>query len=144
MRRQSLAEERPDLVLQWSPDNKIDPTTVSACSHIKALWTCEKGHVWRSSVKNRVLADSSCPYCAHRAVLKGFNDLATLYPDIAKEWSDRNLPLLPSTVMAFANKKAWWCCDNGHEWYALISSRSGGHGCPYCCGHIKWSDNKAK
>ncbi len=144
MRHRSLAEERPDLVLQWSPDNKIDPATVSACSHIKALWTCDKGHVWKSSVKNRVLADSSCPYCAHRVVLKGFNDLATLYPDIAKEWSDRNLPLLPSNVMAFANKKVWWRCDNGHEWYALISSRSGGHGCPYCCGHIKWSDNKAK
>ena len=49
-----------------------------------------------------------------------------VYPDIAKEWSDRNLPLLPSNVMAFANKKVWWRCDKGHEWYALISSRSGG------------------
>ena len=68
-------------------------------------------------------------YMISRAVLEGFNDLASVYPDIAKEWSDRNLPLLPSNVMAFANKKVWWRCDKGHEWYALISSRSGGHGC---------------
>ena len=140
MRRLSLAEERPDLVLQWSSDNMVNPNTISACSHIKVLWTCDKGHVWKSSIKNRVLANSSCPYCAHRAVLSGFNDLATLYPDIAKEWSDKNLPLIPSNVMAFSNKKAWWRCQHGHEWYALISSRSNGHGCPYCCGHLTWNN----
>lgn len=28
-------------------------------------------------------------------MLAGFNDLATLLPDIAAEWSDRNYPLLP-------------------------------------------------
>ena len=115
MGHKSLAEERPDLIPQWSPDNEMLPIDVSACSHNRAVWICKNGHKWESIVKNRVLTNSSCPYCAHRAVLEGFNDLATVFPDIAKEWSDKNYPLLPSNVMAFSNKKAWWRCKNGHE-----------------------------
>ena len=53
---------------------------------------------------------------------------------MAKEWSDRNLPLLPSQVTAFANKKVWWKCSEGHEWFTLISTRSSGSKCPYCSG----------
>ena len=67
----------------------------------------------------------------------GFNDLATLLPDIAAEWSDRNYPLLPTQVTVFANRKAWWKCkDCGREWNTLISTRSGGSKCPYCSGYI--------
>ena len=53
---------------------------------------------------------------------------------MAKEWSERNLPLLPSQVTAFANKKVWWKCSEGHEWFTLISTRSSGSKCPYCSG----------
>ena len=70
-------------------------------------------------------------------MLAGFNDLATLLPDIAAEWSDRNYPLLPTQVTVFANRKAWWKCkDCGREWNTLISTRSGGSKCPYCSGYI--------
>ncbi|WP_330614316.1 zinc-ribbon domain-containing protein [Coprococcus comes] len=49
-------------------------------------------------------------------MLAGFNDLATLLPDIAAEWSDRNYPTLPMQVAVFANRKAWWKCkDCGRE-----------------------------
>ena len=43
---------------------------------------------------------------------------------------------MPSQVTPFKNKKAWWKCSNGHEWYTLISTRSGGSKCPYCSGII--------
>lgn len=133
MKHKSLAAERPELIQQWSPENLFSADEISACSHKKAIWICDKGHRWEAIVKNRVLTGSNCPYCAHRKLLKGFNDLEAVSPRIAYEWSDKNLPLNPSDVMAFSNKKAWWKCKKGHEWYALISSRSGGHGCPYCC-----------
>ena len=29
-------------------------------------------------------------------------------------------------------KKVWWRCKKGHEWEAVISSRTAGRGCPYC------------
>ena len=34
----------------------------------------------------------------------------------------------------FSNKKAWWLCEKGHEWSAIINSRSQGSRCPYCTG----------
>ena len=132
-----LATLEPLLVKQWSKKNKIKPTEVSIGSHKKVIWRCEKGHEWEAAVKSRTINKTGCPYCSHNKVLAGFNDLVTLLPDIAAEWSDRNYPLLPTQVTVFANRKAWWKCkDCGREWNTLISTRSGGSKCPYCSGYI--------
>ena len=132
-----LATLEPLLAKQWSKKNKIKPTEVSIGSHKKVIWRCKKGHEWEAAVKSRTINETGCPYCSHNKVLAGFNDLATLLPDIAAEWSDRNYPLLPTQVTVFANRKAWWKCkDCGREWNTLISTRSGGSKCPYCSGYI--------
>ncbi len=138
MKRGSLAEERPDLLNQWSPDNELSPFSVSSCSHKKALWICDKGHSWSATIKNRVLAGSKCPYCEHRAVLAGFNDLQTVNPELAKQWSPNNT-IEPYEVSARSNTEVLWVCDNGHEWKARIADRSEGHGCPYCAGQRVWA-----
>lgn len=131
-----LATLKPLLAQEWSKKNKLKPTEVSVASHKKIIWKCKHGHEWEASVKSRTVNGTGCPYCSHNKVLAGFNDLASQYPDIAAEWSDRNLPLLPTMVTAFANSKAWWKCkDCGNEWYTLISTRSGGSRCPYCSGY---------
>ena len=130
-----LATAKPELAAEWSEKNKpLLPTMVTVGSHKKVIWKGKCGHEWVAQIKNRVQQDSGCPYCSHRKVLVGFNDLASLFPEVAAEWSDRNLPLKPTDVMAFANKKVWWKCSHGHEWYTLISTRSGGSKCPYCSG----------
>ena len=68
-------------------------------------------------------------------MLAGFNDLATLFPEVADEWSDKN-EKKPTEVTAFANSKAWWKCKIcGCEWNTLISTRSGGSKCPCCSGY---------
>ena len=69
-----------------------------AISLKKIIWKCKHGHEWEASVKSRTINGTGCPYCSHNKVLAGFNDLASQYPDIAAEWSDRNLPLLPTMV----------------------------------------------
>lgn len=137
MRRKSLLEERPDLALQWSPENELSPSDVSCGSHKKVLWICEKGHTWEATVKNRVLAGSGCPYCEHRAVLKGFNDLETLFPEVAKTWSPNNT-MKPSEVSSSSNREVMWICENKHEWKARVADRTEGHGCPYCTGQRVW------
>lgn len=115
-----LATLKPLLAQEWSKKNKLKPTEVSVASHKKIIWKCKHGHEWEASVKSRTVNGTGCPYCSHNKVLAGFNDLASQYPDIAAEWSDRNLPLLPTMVTAFANSKAWWKCkDCGNEWYTL-------------------------
>ena len=66
-------------------------------------------------------------------ILKGYNDLETLNPKLALEWHPtKNGDCNPSDVMPGSNKKAWWICENGHEWEAMISSRNKGHGCAIC------------
>ena len=128
-----LATLEPELTKEWSPKNELNPTQVGAGSHKKALWHGKCGHEWSAVIRNRV-AGAGCPYCSHNIVLAGFNDLETIYPDLAKEWSTRNYPLKPSQVTPFANRKVWWRCQKGHEWNTLISTRAYGSKCPYCSG----------
>ncbi len=137
MRRGSLAEERPDLLSQWDINNEISPDEVSCGSHKKVWWICSKGHKWEATVKNRALIGSNCPYCEHRAVLKGYNDLKTLFPQVAKTWSPKN-KLKPSEVSSRSNTEVLWKCKKGHEWKARIADRTEGHGCPYCAGQRIW------
>ena len=129
-----LATLKPELARQWSKKNKLKPTQVSLGSHKKVIWKCKHGHEWEASVKSRAVNGTGCPYCSHNKILAGFNDLASQYPEIAAEWSERNHPLEPTMVTAFANRKVWWKCSKGHEWNTLISTRSGGSKCPYCSG----------
>lgn len=129
-----LATLEPILAAEWSEKNGVlKPTMVAVHSHKKVVWRGFCGHEWVASVKSRTYG-SGCPYCSHNLTLEGFNDLASVFPEIASEWSEQNLPLLPNMVTAYANKKVWWKCEKGHEWQAFISTRSYGSKCPYCSG----------
>ena len=125
----------PELAKEWSPKNEpLRPSMITAATHRKVIWQCKLGHEWTASVKSRTVNGTGCPYCSHNFVLPGFNDLASRFPEIAAEWSERNLPLTPDQVTAFKNIKVWWKCHLGHEWNTLISTRAGGSQCPYCSG----------
>jgi DNA-directed RNA polymerase subunit RPC12/RpoP len=133
----SLAEKAPFLTSEWSVKNQpLTPDDVSYGSNKIVWWNGICGHEWQASIKSRATGkQTGCPYCSGNRVLKGFNDLSTRFPEIASEWSDRNAPLQPEDFSAFANQKVWWKGRCGHEWKALISDRSAGHGCPYCRDH---------
>ena len=63
----------------------------------------------------------------------GVNDLQTVNPALAVEWDfEKNCTILPNSVTANDNRKAWWRCAKGHSWNAVISSRNNGKGCPFC------------
>lgn len=131
-----LAALKPELAGEWSDKNgALRPTMVSTGSQKKIIWKGRCGHEWEATVKNRVKGNG-CPYCSHHLVREGENDLASRFPQIVAEWSERNLPLLPTMVTAYTNRKVWWKCKEGHEWNALVSDRSYGSGCPVCAGRI--------
>lgn len=71
-----------------------------------------------------------------RKVIEGVNDLATLNPELSKEWDyEKNKPLTPNMVSIGSSKKVWWRCSLGHSWNAVIHSRaSGKKGCSVCAG----------
>ena len=133
----SIRQKDPDMAAQWVSGEKEgqDPDTVSYSSHVKAIWKCGKGHLFTAAVNNRVLHQTSCPYCSGRKVLKGLNDLESTYPDLAEQWHPyRNGDLLPDEVMPGNHLKVWWKCSLGHSWAASILNRNKKSGCPYCKG----------
>ena len=61
--------------------------------------------------------------------------LSVANPEIAKQWDySKNGDRTPKTVFASSSEKAFWKCDKGHIWEAIICSRTkeNGNGCPYC------------
>jgi len=70
------------------------------------------------------------------------NSLLFLHPELEKEWDyDKNYPLRPEGVFAHSPRKAWFKCEKGHRYDAVINRRSKGDGCPYCSGHRVCKDN---
>ena len=110
-------------------DVSIDDVSMGSPNH--RWWKCEKGHSWQAAV-NKVGGGGGCPYCTHKRVLKGFNDLASLYPSVASDWDYERNECLPSEVFSKSHRKVWWKCSVGHAWQASISSRTNGNGCPCC------------
>ena len=133
--RITLREKDPELAGEWSEKNlPLTPDDVSFGSNKKVWWKGKCGHEWDAVIKNRVNG-ASCPICGHRRVFTGINDLKTLRPEIAAQWSDRNKDSSPDKVSVYSSRRVWWRCENGHEWLARVADRSQGHGCPYCCGN---------
>jgi hypothetical protein len=120
----------PQLALQadgW------DPRSVGPGSKTSRQWKCDLGHSWNASPDNRSRGQG-CPYCGNRRALPGFNDLATLRPEIAEEalgWD-------PSQFTERSSKKVKWRCKKGHEWVTGIANRTGplNSGCPSCSGRV--------
>lgn len=132
-----LENGREYLLAQWDSVGNLPMTTrtVSVGSRKKALWVCEKGHIWEAAIQNRTARETGCPYCTGRQALAGFNDLATLYPQIAAQWdAEKNDALTPDQVTPGTNRKVWWRCEAGHSWQAIVKSRVSGCGCPVCAG----------
>ena len=66
-------------------------------------------------------------------LIPGVNDLATVNPELAKEWHPtKNGDLKPSDVSGWGHQKVWWLGKCGHEWEQRIYSRTQGSGCPVC------------
>lgn len=76
---------------------------------------------------------SKCPYCSGIILLKGFNDFATTHAKLAREWSNRNLPLTPNMINEKSRKNVWWKCrECGNEWKSVVYARIKGTVCPVC------------
>ena len=132
----SLAETMPELAKEWHPTRSgtLTPNDISAGRFQTVWWLCPRcGHEWEASPNNRKKG-VGCPCCSGRVPKSGVNDLATLHPELLKEWDyQKNADLEPSKLLPGSGKKAWWKCSRcGHEWETVIASRTKGHGCPKC------------
>ncbi len=132
----NLAVRYPDLAREWhsTKNGDLKPTDVMPHSGMKVWWQCQRGHEWQTRVYERYRkGPRPCPFCAHRRAGEDYN-LAVRFPHIAKEWHPtKNRSLTPETVTPGSERKAWWCCERGHDWLARIAQRTKSNtGCPIC------------
>ena len=85
----SLQETHPQVAEQWHPDKNGDltPSQVVAGSRKKVGWKCDEGpdHEWDATIVQRTRRGSGCPCCRGLKV-SVTNSLASLYPELSKEW----------------------------------------------------------
>lgn len=132
--KQPLSVTHPELAKEadgW------DPTNYTAGSNLKRGWLCESGHKWEAVIASRASLKRGCPICSNKKILAGFNDLKSLFPEIALSahgWD-------PSSVGAGSGKNYSWICEIGHTWTARVVDRTTkNYGCPTCSGKKTQAD----
>ena len=140
-----FATFHPELLKEWDYDkNVISPENIGRYSGKKVWWKCPVcGYSWQTALVKRTKYNYGCPVCKGHAILAGYNDLATLRPDILKYWDyEKNGDLLPTMVGLGSPKKAWFKCEDGHSFYIVIHAFINSvNKCPVCyhLGHKKKS-----
>ena len=136
-----LQTRHPELAKEWHPtkNGELTPADVTEGSGKKVWWylpyddKVSGKHFefeWQAIIQSRARG-SGCPFLSGRAAWKGYNDLQTKNPELAKEWHPtKNRKLTSADVSAHSNKKVWWKCRCGCEWRSTVSERSNGSGCP--------------
>lgn len=134
MNLSNLLKDNKELMKEYyfEKNKDVDLDNLKPFSSKKIWWKCKNGHEWKAVVSSRSKGHG-CPYCNNLKALAGYNDLATVNPQLAKEWCyEKNGDLKPSDVLPGSHKKVWWKCSNGHEWEKSIGDRNSGLNCPYC------------
>jgi hypothetical protein len=135
-----LATTNPRIASEWHPtkNGEVTPHQINGGTHKRFWWQCDLGHEWQAQCVNRTVRDGGCPTCSGQTLLRGFNDLETTHPNLAREWHPvKNGGLTPKDVNAGTRKKFWWQCDLGHEWQAqCVNRKLREDGCPTCANKI--------
>ena len=137
MQEKKYISENLELMKEWDWEKNVglNPTHLSRGCHAMAWWKCPQGHEYQATV-NKKSSGQGCPYCSSHKVLTGFNDLKTVFPNIAKEWNtERNIGKSPDKCAAHSNQKVWWICSKGHNYEMSVNHRTSGGSCPICSNH---------
>jgi hypothetical protein len=139
---QAVADLFPLLVVEWHPTKNGDrtPSDVLPGSNVKVWWRCSAcGHEWPTTVNSRARRGSGCRKCWHvrrgvlRSTPKPGHSFADHHPDASAQWHPtRNDGLKPTEVKPASNRKVWWRCQEGHEWFVAPCDRLHGEQCPEC------------
>lgn len=154
----TLAYHNPELVSEWHPTLNLykTPYNTSYGSGYKAWWILKYHDLktgkefvfeWKAAVYHRTMGEG-CPYLAGKKVYAGFNDLATVCPELKEQvHPQKNNGLQATDILAYSNKKIWWLYqyddpDLGQhfdfEWEASPASRINSKGCPFLSKQKIW------
>lgn len=142
-----LKTTNPSLASEWDYEkNDITPEQVTAGSHSKAWWICNKcGNKWQAQIKSRNNG-CGCPICSRKNRKKPLyiksrelsisyeKSLEFLFPEIAKEWDYSKNTIKPNQVGSTSKLRVWWkCIKCNYEYERQICNRTKrNNGCPKC------------
>ena len=136
-------EQHEEILQQWDYEkNEKLPSEYVPHTDKKVWWICKKNHSYLMKLcektKNKPFG---CPICSNKQLLVGYNDLKTLFPEIANEWDYENNNTRPEDYIPGNHTKVWWVCNRcGNHWQASIKERARhGTGCPECSFYFKTS-----
>lgn len=133
----SLAVEFPAIAKQFhkTKNGDLKANGISSRSKRSVWWKCPKGddHEWEATIMDRTYRGYNCRFCSNRA-LSQTNSLASLFPDVAKEFDKKkNHPLTARDVVATSTDVVFWKCANNHSWEREVYLRTKrGSRCPDC------------
>ena len=134
----SLEARYPLLIEEWDvvKNGDLHPNQIAAGSGNRVWWKCAKcGQSWEASPKDRTNGHG-CPYCAGVKIASGVNDLATLKPEIAKEWCyEKNGDITPSMISISEKRQYWWKCSRCGKIWKTSPAAHKKPGCPNCNHH---------
>ena len=126
--------ENKQKVNSWSVENVGTPDDHALCSNKKFKFICFKCNHSFSSTLNSISGGHWCGYCSGNIVC-GDKECVRCYektfefnyPEMAKEWSQKNI-LKPHQVLRRSTKKYFFDCRKcGHEYHTVLA-----RGCIYC------------
>ena len=126
----------PELVNSWSQNNVQTPDSILPTSSVRLLWICpDCDGEYGATIDERLNKADVCPYCSGRRVLPGFNDLATVHPELVSSWSQNNVQTPDSVLPTSLVRWLWICPDCDGEYGATIDERMNkADVSPYCSG----------
>jgi very-short-patch-repair endonuclease/DNA-directed RNA polymerase subunit RPC12/RpoP len=139
---QSLAEKYPKLLEEWDYllNTGIDPAKIPSQTHHDVWWKCRnnKHESYSDSPHDRTIS-KDCPICLNKRVLVGFNDFASQYPELLKEWDYEANTLSPDSIVFGDTHPTHWKCRLRHTWKSNCRARVDGKGCAFCAGAKIWT-----
>lgn len=129
----SLETLFPNLAEEWNYKRNGDrtPKDFTTGSKKRVWWSGKCGHEWDSSIKERT-SGADCPYCYNRRVLKGYNDMWTTNPEMAKYLLDENDGYKHTQQ---SNKELRWkcySCDENEKVMKVFKVYREGYYCVNC------------
>ncbi|MBK5261108.1 MAG: zinc-ribbon domain-containing protein, partial [Peptostreptococcaceae bacterium] len=133
-----FADVYPEMKRNYGENNKTKFEDLWCNDIDKATWVCEKGHVFQNSCfKINRAGKLVCHVCNYRTIVLGLNDFKTLYPEYAKDYSDKNEITSERASPINSDMETWWVCGKGHEFQRSIAAHIKWDGvCPICSRHV--------
>lgn len=143
----AMLKVNPHLWVEWDFDKNndlgLDVYRMTKSSNKSSWWVCCKCSSFFDSIIANRSKGVGCGYCRGLKV-NHTNSLASLNPDLAKEWHPTlNGELTSNDVTVSSGKKVWWACSNNeeHTWESSVDNRRKGNNCPYCSGRFASTNN---